>query len=337
MTMTLAVPALAQDTGGVPQAIVAATTPLSAEQRSTVASFVEQQAKLLKSGDPEKVRTARIELTALPGRPGASETFQREYAALVRPAMENIVAGTDEHQAVNALIVLRALRSPEAVEAILARLDPLAEKRLAIRIKAASVVGEAVAEAPLTPPQVDAATRKIVSAASSESDWVCVLHNFRALAAIAAMPKLPEPSATMALRGQSEILKAHVARMAKEKGPSTMMDAVSRALLVVRDQFYTMPADRARQHRQRLAPTLVALNEVIVAQWSPAQGDARARRTYGAAISGAELLLKLSASSDLRQELAVNFAQRWEQNDKDGFTADLAKAKALLPNFGKAE
>ncbi len=337
MTMVLAVPALAQDSGGVSQAIVATTSALTADQKSKVAGFVDQQVGLLKSGEPEKIRAARLELTALPGRPGASETFQREYAALVRPAMENIVAGSDEHQAVNALIVLRALRSPEAVEAILARIDPMTEKRLAIRLKAAAVVGEAIAESALAPPQVDSATRKIVAAGSSETDWVCVLHNFRSLATIAAMPKLPEPSATMALRGQSEILKSHVPRMAKEAGPSPMMDAISRALLVVRDQFYTMPADRARQHRQRLAPTLVAMNEVIAAQWTPVQADARARRTYAAAIAGAELLLKLSASSDLRQELAVSFAQRWEQNDKVGFTADLAKAKAMLPSFGKAE
>ncbi|MFO0873967.1 MAG: hypothetical protein U0575_08360 [Phycisphaerales bacterium] len=320
--------ALAQDAGSMPQTIVASTTPLSADQKAKIQSFVEAQAGQLATGDGDKMTRARNELASLPGRPGATEIFQREYAALARPALEEIVAGPDEMRAVNALIVIQALRTPEAVAFLLERSDPKSEKRIAVRTRAASSLADAIATTPLSPAQVDGAVRGIVAAASAEPEWVPVLHAFRALARASALPKLPAASTDLAVRAQSDLLAAIVERIAHQPAPQAMVAAVAQALVLMRDQFTTMSAERVKLLRQQLVGSITSLARSANKDWDALQGDDTAKRTYGAALGVADLLLSLAAK-DRQEQMTLSLGKSWEAGDKAAFEADLKKIEAF--------
>lgn len=317
-------PARAQDSGGIAQATIAATAPLTAEQRERIKAFVDAQMAILTSGDPEKVAKARNELAGLPGRPGATDLFQREYALLVTPGLEVLVAGKDEMRAVNALIVAQSLRSANAVELLLERSDPTTETRFAVRTRAASALGDAMAAASLSPAQIDGAVRRIVASATAEPEWVPILHAFRALARIAALPKLPEASVTLAIRAQSDLLKAVVERVARAQPPSGLMNALAQALLLMRDQLIPMTADRQRQLRQQMVPSLAALAALAEKHWDAAHDDETARRIYAGTLHVTDLLLSLAAQ-DRNEQFSPGLEKAWDADDKAGFAAAVKK------------
>lgn len=329
---------MAQDAAGVPQAIIATSSPLTGDQKERIKTFVEAQIALVARGDGEKATRARNELATLPGRPGVSEIFQREYAALVRPALDPILTGDDPQRAVNAVIIGGSLRSPESVDLLLQFSDPEREKRAPVRLRAASSLPDAIANAGLTPVQLDGAVRRIVAAAAREQEWVALHHAFRALVRVAGMPRLPDDSVASAIRGQGELLTNLVERIAKEPGPSQLMIALANNLnLVVREELPTIRADRARLLRARLATMLVKLLRTIDTQWEAVQqagGDAA--KPYASAVSVAELLLKVAATSDAQQQLEVSFAKHWDGNDRAAFAADLKKADAVVAKLAAA-
>lgn len=327
---SIAATARAQDAGGITQAMIATTTPLNDEQRDRVKAFVDAQVAILTSGDPDKVAKARNELAAVPGRPGASDVFQREYAALANPPIATLVAGKDEMRAVNALIVAQALRSADSVQLLLQRSDPATEPRLAVRTRAASALADAMAAAPLSPAQVDGAVRRIVASATAEPDWVPILHAFRALARASSIPKLPDASVTLAIGAQADLLKATVERVARDEPPSALMNAVAQALLLMRDQLMnaTINADRQRLLRKQIVPSLAALAALADRHWEAAHNDDVARRMYGSAFAVADVLVSVAAK-DRAQQLLTSLRKAWESDDKAAFEADLKKIAAF--------
>ncbi|HMN96068.1 MAG TPA: hypothetical protein PKC43_01455 [Phycisphaerales bacterium] len=319
-----------QDASSLPQSMIETAAPLAPEQKTRLGAFVSAQVRQLAEGEPDRVGRARVELSTPPGRPGASETFRREYAAIVRPALAPIIAGTDEMRTINALIVIASLRSPESVDLLLERSDPSREPRLAVRIRASSSLADAIAQAPLTPAQIDGATRRLSANAGQETDWVPILHAFRAIVRIVALPGLPDASVGVALRAETELLAQLVDRIRRESAASPLMNAMAQALLSVRNQLTTMPADRATTLRRDLAPTLVGVARATVAHWDSARADQSLARVYGSALGVVDLILALAAT-DRRTPGTFAFVRAWESGSKVDFEAELKRAETMFP------
>jgi len=325
-------PALAQDGGAIPPSIVTTGSPLTAEQQARVKSFVEAQVALLAGPDAEKASRARSELTALAVRPGASEVFLREYAAAIRAALDPILAGSDQQRAVNALIVVQSLRTPEAIELLMRFSDPEQEKRLPVRIRAISSLAEAVPAANLTPVQIDGVVRRVLAMGQRETSWVALHHAFRALVRTASMPRLPDDSVNGAIRAQADLIASLVDRVSREPGQSELIAALANNLnLVVREQLPTMRADRARALRTRLAKSLTQFLTTVDKQWTATRGaKVELAKFYASVVSVSELLLKVAASSDAQQPLDANFSRHWDADDQAKFSADVQKAREVV-------
>lgn len=325
-------PALAQDPGTIPPAIVNASSSLTADQKARVKSFVDAQIAQMASGEAERAARARSELVGLAVRPGASEVFLREYAAAIRAGLEPILAGNDSHKAVNALVVIQSLRTPEAIELLLKHADVQQEPRLPVRIRAMSSLAEAIPSAPMTPVQIDGVVRRLLALGQRETNWVALHHAFRALVRIASMPRLPDDSAKGAIRAQTDLIDSLVDRVGKEAGRSDLIGALANNLnLVVREQLPTMKADQARLLRTRLAKAMTLFLSAVERDWKATRA-ARAdlARFYASAVSVAELLLKVAASSDAQQPLNADFGRHWEADDQQKFSADVQKAKQIV-------
>lgn len=323
--------ALAQDSG-IPQSIISSANTLTEEQKGRIRSFVDAQIALLAGKDPEKASRARADLASLPVRPGASEVFQREYAAIVRPGLEPILTGPDAQQAVNAIIITQALRTPESIDVLLRFADPEQEKRLPVRLRAVSSLAEAVPAAALTPVQIDGIVRRILALGMRESNWVAQHHAFRALARIASMPKLPDPSVDAAIRAQAELVDSIIERIGKNVATAEIVGSLANNLLVARDQLTgTTRADHARALRTRLSGALIRFLELTDREWDDIRGASpEIQRYFASAVNVAGVLLQVAARSDAQQPLDVNFAGHWDAGDHAAFTADLKKAQQVL-------
>ncbi|MCA9285662.1 MAG: hypothetical protein KDA22_10625 [Phycisphaerales bacterium] len=317
----------AQDAGGIPQSVIGSTRPLDSQQVAQIRAFVDQWTAQLLEGDVEEVSKARAELTKPLSGPSVSNAaiFLRQFSDAALPSLKTAVQGDSLHRAVNALIVIRSLRTPEAVEFLLARADPRTEARIPIRIRAASLLADTIIEADLPPAQLDSAIRQVAAAAARETDWLAMLHDFGVLSRIAVQPKLPSSSVAMALDGEAAALRAAVDLLASAGTASDLMHGVSRCIIVARDQFRDMPASEVKSFRLKLAPMLLKVNEIAAAHWDEAQADPALRKSYGDAVSNSELLLKLT-----NEKISTDLRSAWQSQDRSAFDRDLAVWKEAL-------
>jgi len=322
-----------QDAASLPQPIIASSSPLTEAQRTRVREFAETWIRALGSADPTQVARGRAELAAPPGRPGATPAFHREYASVLRPLLDPIIRGDDEFRAVNALIVLRSLRTPEAVESLVGLTSHRNERRGVIRVRAASLLVDAISEpvssgAPLSAAQIDRIARDVAEAAATDPEWVASYHGFRALSRIAGRAGLPPSSITLALESQATVLRRLVERAERDAPPSEVVHAIGRSLLVTRDQLTGLSDDNATAFRRALVGPLARLAKVAETHWDSARENPDARRAYGEALNAANLLLRLEARARNRP-ISIDLGAKWRADDRAGFGVDVAAAQGL--------
>lgn len=316
-----------QDVGNIPQQVIASTRPLSQQQIDLIRAYVDRWTKPLLTGTPDEVMRARDELLRPVSGPAAatSAIFLRHYSDAALPELAKAVQGDEPLRAINAIIVVRALRTPEAVTFLLQRLDPRTEQRVPIRIRAASLVADTILESDLPPAQLDSAIREISNAAERETNWLALTHDIETLSRIVVKPELPEASLNLALNGQVRALAAAVDRVNKAQQADELMHGISRSLIIIRDQFSRMPVSQQRPFRLKLAPVLVSINKAAAAQWESANASETFRKSYGDAVSNAELLLKLADGA-----IATNLRQSWLDRNRTQFESDLRKWEDAL-------
>lgn len=318
-----------QDGGSLPQTLVSSSSPLTPDQVQRVRGFVEPWVRDIAGGDPAQAARGRNELAQPPGRPGATPTFHREYAGVLRPMLEPIIFADDDFRAINAMIVLRALRTPESVDALVRLSAPRTERRATVRLRAAGLLVDAVVDSPLNPAQIDGITRAVAESAATDPEWVAAYHGFRTLARISGKSGLPASSVALALQSQVDVMRRLVEKAEGEIAPSESIKAIARALLVARDQIATLADEENRALLRRgLAPALVRLAKVADAHWDAAHATPESTKAYGDALHAADLLLKLEAQVR-RMPLAIDLAAKWRAGDRSGFAADVVAANSL--------
>lgn len=257
--------ASAQQAPSLPTSIVSASGTLSAADRQTLENFVSAWTSTLADGEPVRVNQARGELISPARSPSATPIFLRTYSEVLVPALQPTVAGDDVFRAINGLQVARFLKSPEAVELIVTRVDPASESLRPKRLVAAGLLAGAIRDGQLNPAQLDGTTRRIAGIAGTEADWMILLQFMEALDAIANLPNVPAASVDLARRSQLAVLESAVARMKGPDGDPNLIEAIYRSLLELRNQLVRMSSSQRAAFSRQFGPVFTSIESAATA------------------------------------------------------------------------
>ena len=257
--------AAAQQAASLPNSIVGASAPLSARDSQALADFVASWTTQIAEAEPLRVNQARGELISPARSPSATPIFIRAYSETLVPALAPIAGGDDTFRAINALQVARFLKSAEAVELIVVRVDPTQESDRAKRLVAAGLLAGAIRDGQLNPVQLDGTTRRIASIAATESDWMVLLQFMEALDAIANLPNTPQASIDLARRSQLTVLEAAVSRMKGPDGNPELIEAIYRSLLELRNQLVRMSSSQRAAFSRQFGPVFASVESAAKA------------------------------------------------------------------------
>lgn len=291
LAVATAQPAAAQAPPALPSSIVAANAPLSSRDRETVSAYVAHWSGVLASGDPTEVSRARGELANPARSPSATPIFLRGYADEVLPAVMPVVEGGDTFRAINALQVLRFLRTPESVDAIVARCDQRREPLRGKRQVAASLLKPAIAAASLNPAQLDGISRQIGAVAGAESDWMILLQLLRSLEAIAAQPGLPPASVELARSSLIAAIQSTVSRLGGANGDPSLIEALHRTLISMREQYVRLSGSQRSEFSRQMTPVLESIRAAASSGGSSAPANLRSAFAETEQIAGQLLAL----------------------------------------------
>lgn len=268
-------PAAAQAPPALPNAAVAATAPLAGRDRETVTAFVQHWGGAIADGDASEVVRARGELISPARSPSATPIFLRSYSEIVIGEVMPIVEGRDTFRAINALQVLRFLRTPESVEAILSRCDSRREMLRGKRQVAASLLRQAIGSADLNPAQLDGLSRQIGAIAATEPDWMILLQLLRTLEAISVQPGLPAASVELARTSLIGAMQSTVSRLGGAAGDPSLVEALHRTLLSMRDRYVRLSGSQRSEFARQMSPVLEAIRTAAAANASSAPANLR--------------------------------------------------------------
>ena len=174
---------------------MAAKQALTAEQRKTVAQFVEKQAQQFADADPAEVVQIRNDFLAVLKKPTTAVGFRHDYGVEFVKGFKKFTEGDDSLRATNAFIMARFLATAESVDFLQDSLDPDTQKNIAVRISASAQLPKAVADAPLTGPQFDAIAKRLAATCRKETDWIVAAHEVDAIVHMLREDGLPTAQA----------------------------------------------------------------------------------------------------------------------------------------------
>ena len=165
------------------RAIVSATAPLTDAQKSSLNGFLTKHAEAIKTGnDAAAADESRGAVVAVLRDPAATTQFRRAVATALAGELGAVVKGTDNRRAIVAMQVLRFTRSQEAIDLILERTSPSAERDAGKRIAAASLVSDAFEDLDASNTYVETIARRLRDACASESDPIALQQKLVAIA-----------------------------------------------------------------------------------------------------------------------------------------------------------
>ena len=316
------------------RAIVSATAPLTDAQKSSLNGFLAKHAEAIKTGnDAAAADESRGAVVAVLRDPAATTQFRRAVATALAGELGAVVKGTDNRRAIVAMQVLRFTRSQEAIDLILERTSPSAERDAGKRIAAASLVSDAFEDLDASNTYVETIARRLRDACASESDPIALQQKLVAIAGSARRKDLT-PENVRAIRKFLVDTIASVAKSIKAtSGPDQRVMSLQRVLLGVRNDLLEMPQNERGAIFRALAPALVEIVSAASAQWSKAHGDKAISASYASVTNSCEVLLRLidrseraSAYSGTKPDADQRLlTPAWESKDKAKFDAELKK------------
>lgn len=338
----VAQPAAWGQASGLDRAILTASSPLDAAKTTALKEFVTRSTgPLADSTDPAEITAARNALTEPARDPSATPIFRRSYSTAVLAELKPVVAGDDLRRAVNAMQVVRFLRSPEAVELLADRLSPSSETNPSKRLAAASILAAALTDAELSPVQFDGITRDLVAASASEKDDQVLVQQIKALVAIERRANLPAASAEAAQAGQAKVFAALVNSVAAAPKADPRMASVARALVMLRNQWLDLSRPQAMKLGPSLGRPIGAVLEIADRHWETARSDPEVQAAYEIAVATSETLLRLvdrtlrpnaypAPKPGVKDDEARALASSWNGNMKDAFSAEVKRWMGIL-------
>lgn len=324
----LASAGFAQQPGGEPASInrLANTTgQLSAEQRRQIADYARYWSAALMSDDFETARRARRRLVEPFSGIGVGRIFRDEYARAAMPELDKVLDSDNTFAAVNAIQVAADFRNDQALSVMRERCGTR-EQRWQVRLWAARGLGRIAREAEDIPPRtIVSAVRDLTRAGENERHWLVLQRQFEALAAIGT---------DEAREAQVSVLRATLARISDDaEGPSDQMQAVHRALLLLRNQLLDpgLSSAQLRSLGTATGPLLGEILEIGVMHWDSANADDDIRAAYNGAMAMTKNLLEL-IDSQVRGEgvQRPRFASAWGNGSKANYEADVNQWRQVL-------
>lgn len=292
--VSTAAPCFAQ-VGGIPSEILSARQALTPDQKKTLVTVLDEYAGRMAQGDPAAVVETRNRLVELMRNPLAAEIFRREASVELVKQFEPLCKGKDAFRATNAFIVARFLGTAESVDFLIDNIGPDAQPDVALRIAASAQLSKGLALAPLSPPQLDALAKRIANACGAETNWMVVSQNIEAIASMLRQKNIPSAQAEAIALSEGSAIN-DIAERALKAGGGDMVQALQRALLVVRNQA-ELPDSTRSKLLEKIGPTL----EKIAAAKATPPAEFAARPELANAFKGvtntAEILQKQRGAS----------------------------------------
>lgn len=245
----------------LPESLTQSTTIDSVAEKE-VATFIAKSMTNLASDDPTTVRNGREMIVQSLSKQSVNPAFRTIFASKVLPGLRKTIADGSAFQATNALEVVKALQSPDAIAFLSEQSSPKKQPNASLRLVAASGLSSLRTPIDLTVAQADGILKMIGASAAQESDWMIASYDLQALQAFSTSPHVPKASQGTARTLLISSLESMVDRLRKASastpaGELELIRAVNRSLATyMRDQVpLATPADAASLAKA-LEPTL---------------------------------------------------------------------------------
>ncbi len=315
---------------------------LTERDRSEIRQYADFWGRQLGEATPADVDEARGKLGDPLRAVRVGEVFRFEYSDAVVAHMDKVVSDGSPHAAVNAIQILALLGTPASLEVLLAHISIEQEPDFGIRLWAAIGFPTAVRQNALPNNEINKALRDLGEAAANEARaavkkrehdetrWLLLRRQFEAISSVKSQTSREV---------QVKVIRAVTEAMDTRQGPSDLMQATYRALLLMRNEYLDLSATDQEMMGKSLAPVLCDLCTVAAAHWDNAQKDEIAREAYGGAVHISENLLKM-IDARVRPDQAgprTELGPAWRNARKDQFNNDHDKWRTLLlgPPYNK--
>ncbi|MEY4104233.1 MAG: hypothetical protein RLZZ217_1385 [Planctomycetota bacterium] len=275
---------------------LASAKSLTDAQKQSIRTEVEAGVKRLGSADVPVVTQARQDLSAwADGAP--TPVFRGEFSKVACGPLGDLVLRGEPIQAVNAIEVLRVVRTYEALQQLAKLSSSAAMANTGIRLAASrALVASIDAGTDMNAAQADGLVRAITEATKREVEWACSMSQLGALASIAKRSGMDAKVVSAARNGQVSGLSAIATRVAKgDAKDAQLMKSASRVLAGMRKDLANAPAADRAALAGTLTPVVDALRKAAAAP--PAGIDADVAAAYAETGKAADLMAELLKAS----------------------------------------
>jgi hypothetical protein len=154
--------------------------------------------------------------------------------------------------------VAQFLRSSDAIDFLVANINPELQPDAGLRAAAAQQLPRAGTTSNLSAQQVDGLAKKLAAAAKTETNWRAIAAEIEAVGELLRM-KLPTQHAEAVAQAQAAIINSVTERVQKEK---ELVSALQRGLLVVRDQLTNVTEPGRGALLTGINPTLTTIKKL---------------------------------------------------------------------------
>jgi hypothetical protein len=254
----------------LPSSIITATKPLAADESRALSEFLDTNLVKLGGTDQDAVRSARSDLIRALSQSTATPLFRSECAKALLPRLNELVESKDQFTATNALEVMRALCTSDAILALCKAADPDSQRSPALRLVAASGIPSSIDRTPMNDAQAAIVVRAMRQAIGSESSWMAATYDFQALFTLATSKKIPANAQKEARKAQVDAIKSLAERVAKGGDDAALVHALWRSLgVILQQQVALTPASELAAMNKGLSPVLA---KVVAMGESPPKG-----------------------------------------------------------------
>jgi hypothetical protein len=280
----------------ISQQTIAAAGPLTAEQQAEIAKAMDGWAERVTGSDPDKVIEARGEIDKLATKnPSVTVAFRRELGLAFAKRFEDAVTADKAERSVSIFYIARSIGTVESIDFIVDHMDADSTGSPAVRIAASAQLPKAVESTQLSAPQLDAIAKRLVTLAGKEREWVAATHAFEAMGAMIRRKGLSVAQADAIGSSMSATINDLTERVMDGSAPE-MVNALQRALLVVRNQLSDVPAPARTKLLAAIAPSLKQLAD-SKGKTPPAIAQAGLGETFDAVARTAGLLQKVRSTT----------------------------------------
>jgi hypothetical protein len=280
----------------ISQQTIAAAGPLTAEQQAEIAKAMDGWAERVTGSDPDEVIEARGEIDKLATKnPSVTVAFRRELGLAFAKRFEDAVTADKAERSVSIFYIARSIGTVESIDFIVDHMDADTTESPAVRIAASAQLPKAVESMQLSAPQLDAIAKRLVTLAGKEREWVAATHAFEAMGAMIRRKGLSVAQADAIGSSMSATINDLTERVMDGSAPE-MVNALQRALLVVRNQLSDVPAPARTKLLAAIAPSLKQLAD-SKDKTPPAIAQAGLGETFDAVARTAGLLQKVRSTT----------------------------------------